>query len=276
MDLWREMGLDGQRALIVHHDDLGVTHAQTQAYLDLGYPTGSLMAPAAWCTALAAHPAADLGVHLTLNSEWTAPRLRPLTPAPTLCDAQGFLWRDLASLWQHADIGEVEAELRAQVEAIYRLGVDVTHLDTHMGSIMRPDIAAVYLRLAEEYRLPAMVPAVLEYHSLPEAFRAPLGEVLAGSTHPRVQMLSGYGRPPEEMRGWYLRVLRKAGPGVYHLIHHAALDTPEARALPDWQRRTADLEAFRDAQVRRAAGEYRLLTYREVREAYRALLPRGA
>ncbi len=270
MNLWQEMGLAGQRVLILHHDDLGVTHAQTQAYVDLGYPTGSLMAPAAWCPALAGQPATDLGVHLTLNSEWSAPRLRPITGAPSLTDPEGYLWRDLEGLWSHADPAEAEAELRAQVEAIYRLGVDITHLDTHMGAIMRPDIAAAYLRLGSEYHLPLMIPEVLEYHSLPEAFREPLRAVLDGAAQPRVRLLMGYGRPPEEMRAWYLQVLGRAEPGVYHLIHHSALDTPEARALPDWQRRAADLEALQDPEVRRAIGEFRLLTYGEVRDALRA------
>jgi len=272
MNLWRNMGLEGQRALIVHHDDLGITHAQTQAYVELGFPTGSLLAPAGWCPALVPHPGADLGVHLTLNSEWSAPRLRPLTGAPTLCDPQGYLWRDLESLWQHADAAEAEAELRAQVDAVYRLGVDVTHLDTHMGAIMRPDIAAAYLRLATDYSLPIMLPEVLEYHSLPGAFREPLRRLLEGTPLPRVHLVTGYGGPPQEMRAWYLDTLRRAGPGVYHLIHHSALDTPEARALPDWDRRLADLSALQDAEVRRAIGEFRLLTYREVRDALRAAL----
>jgi len=87
-----------------------------------------------------------------------------------------------------------------------------------------------------------------------------------------VHLVTGYGGPPQEMRAWYLDTLRRAGPGVYHLIHHSALDTPEARALPDWDRRLADLSALQDAEVRRAIGEFRLLTYREVRDALRAAL----
>ncbi|NLD74523.1 MAG: ChbG/HpnK family deacetylase [Chloroflexi bacterium] len=275
MDLWQEMGLEGRRALIVHHDDLGITHAQTQAYLDLGYPTGSLLASSTWAPALAGHEGGDLGVHLTLTSEWNAPRIRPLTGGASLRDAHGFFWRTLEEVWRHAETAEVEAELRAQVEAIYALGIDVTHIDTHMGAVMRPDVAEVYVRLAAEYLLPIMLPARLEYHSLPEAFREPLRRLLDASPLPRVGMLMGYDGPAETMRDWYVETLRGLGPGVYHLIHHAALPTPEGRMLPDWERRAADVDALQDPEVRGLIGECVPLTYREVRDALRAHLRKG-
>lgn len=80
-----------------------------------------------------------------------------------------------------------------------------------------------------------MLPEVLEYHSLPDAFREPLRGLLEGTPLPRVHLVTGYGGPPQEMRALvHLDTLRRAGPGVYHLIHHSALDTPEARTLPDW------------------------------------------
>ncbi len=276
MDLWREMGLDGQRALIVHHDDLGVTHAQTQAYLDLGYPTGSLMAPAAWCTALAALPAADLGVHLTLNSEWAAPRLRPLTAAPTLCDAQGFLWRDLASLWLHAEIGEVEAELaprsrRSTASASTSPIWTPTWAPSCGQTSPRSTCAWPRSTACRPWCRPCSSTTPCPRRSAPRWVRCwPARPSPGGADAFRLRA------PARGDAGLVPARPAQGRAGVYHLIHHAALDTPEARALPDWQRRTADLEAFRDAQVRRAAGEYRLLTYREVREAYRAPLPRGA
>jgi hypothetical protein len=273
MDLWREMGLEGRRALIVHHDDLGITHAQNQAYLDLGLPTGSVFAASAWAPALAGLSGGDIGAHLTLTSEWRAPRLRPLTAGPSLRDPAGYLWPTLEEVWQHADVAEVEAEFRAQVDAVYALGIDVTHIDTHMGAVMRPDIAEVYVRLAEEYRLPLMLPARLEYHALPEAFREPLQRALGATRLPRVDVLMGYGHPPEAMRDWYAGALRNLGPGVYHLIHHAALDTPEGRMLPDWDRRAADADALRDGEVRALIAEFTPLTYREIRDALRAHWP---
>lgn len=74
MDLLERLGLSGKRVLLLHHDDLGLTHAQNGAYQALGFPTGSVMVPGAWASGVKGE---DLGVHLVLTSEWTAPRMRP-------------------------------------------------------------------------------------------------------------------------------------------------------------------------------------------------------
>ena len=81
------------RVLILHYDDLGLTHAQNGAYRALGLPTGSVMVPGAWAGGLRGR---DLGVHLTLTSEWSALKMRPLTEGESLRDEAGFFpppWR---------------------------------------------------------------------------------------------------------------------------------------------------------------------------------------
>lgn len=269
MDLWNLMGLDGRRAIIVHHDDLGITEAQARAYRALGFPTASVMLPAAWAPLIRE---GDLGVHLTLTSEWQSPRLRPLTAGPSLRDPEGYFWPTLAAAWQHIDADDAAAEMRAQIEAAQLLRMDISHLDTHMGAVLRPDIAMAYHLLALEHRLPALLPHDEEYDRLPAPFREGLAELLSASPLPKVRMIDGYHVPPADRRDWYLDTLSKLGPGVYHLIHHAAEPTPEGQALPDWQGRQADLEALLDPEVRRVLGEYTLLTYREIRDAMRRYL----
>jgi len=269
MNLWDRMGLAGKRVLILHHDDLGLTHAANEAYRCLGYPSGSILAAGSWAPELAGTPGADFGVHLTLNSEWSAPRLRPLTGGASLRDAQGYLWPTLEEVWAHVTTDDAEAELRAQIEAVRLLGIDITHIDTHMGSIMRPDLAQIYLRLAMEYRLPAMLPDSLDDPRLPGEWIPQLREVIDASPLPRVRLVSANGVPTQELAGWYVQTLRDLGPGVYHLYHHAARPTPEGLALPDGDRRRVDVMTWQDAAVRDLIGEYRLLTYREVRDALR-------
>jgi predicted glycoside hydrolase/deacetylase ChbG (UPF0249 family) len=154
MSVLERLGLDGKRVLIIHHDDLGLMRAQNQAYRDLSrYPTGSIMMPSAWAAEWIDHTGGDLGVHLTLTSEWAAPRWRPLTGGASLRDTHGYLWADLEKAWQQMDAVEVEAEMRAQIDAALAHGIDVTHIYTHMGAILRPDLAQIYHRLALEYRL---------------------------------------------------------------------------------------------------------------------------
>lgn len=267
--VWKAMGLEGKRVLILHHDDLGLLHAQNAAYFELGYPTGSVMVPCAWAVALVRHSAGDFGVHLTLTSEWEAPRFRPLTSGASLCDSRGFFWKTVEEAWLHLKAEEVEQELRAQIRAAQAMGLDVTHLDTHMGTVLRPDLAQVYLKLAQEFGLPAFIPESLEALHLPALVRQPLEDLLGRTSLPKVRWLDGYPVPPAQRRAWYIDTLSKAGPGVYHLIHHAAVPTPEAQMLPDWELRRADYEALRDTEVRRVIGEFVLLTYRQVREELR-------
>jgi hypothetical protein len=269
VDLWNAMGLEGRRAIIVHHDDLGITEAQARAYRALHFPTASVMLPAPWAPLIRE---GDLGVHLTLTSEWESPRLRPLSPGPSLRDPEGYFWPTLASAWEHIDVGEAAAEMRAQVAAALALRLDITHLDTHMGAVLRPDIARAYHQLALEHRLPAMLPHEQDHDRLPAPFRDGLVELISASPLPKVKLVDGYTVAAADRRAWYLDTLSKLPPGVYHLIHHAAEPTPEGRALPDWQGRQADLEALLDPEVRGVLGEFTLLTYREIRDAMRRYL----
>lgn len=269
MELWRQMGLEGKRAIIIHQDDLGITHAQGLAYRRLGLPTASVMLPGPWSPWIRQ---GDLGVHITLTSEWPNLRLRPLTGGPSLRDGEGFFPPTVVAAWQQMALPEAAAEMRAQVEAALALGIDVTHLDTHMGAVVRPDIARAYHQLALEYRLPALFPDESSYDRLPEPFRADLIALCEASPLPKMKIIDGYGVPPAQRTAWYVDVLSQAGPGVYHLIHHAAADTDEGRALADWEGRQADLDALLDPSVRCALGEFVPLTYRAVRDALRRYL----
>jgi hypothetical protein len=266
VDLWQQMGLEGKRAIVIHQDDLGVTEAQGRAYRQLGFPTASVMLPGAWAPWIRE---GDLGVHITLTSEWQAPRLRPLTAGESLRDPSGYFPATLAEAWMQMRLPEVVAEMRAQIDAAYQLGIDVTHIDTHMGGVVRPDIAHEYHRLALEYRLPALFPDRKSYDRLPATFQEELIALCEASPLPKVQLVDGYYVNPTERRDWYLDTLSRLGPGVYHLIHHAAAPTEEGQALLDWEGRKADLDALMDPEVRRVLGEFILLTYREVRDAMR-------
>ena len=269
--IWEFLGLSGKKGLILHHDDLGLLQAQNAAYEALGFPTGSVMVPASWASQLAQHAWADLGVHLTLTSEWRAPRLRPLTSGSSLRDSSGHFWPSVEEAWLHIRTEEAEAELRAQIHAALAMGIDVTHVDTHMGAVLRPDIAEIYLKLALEFRLPAFIPESLEAVHLPAPLRRPIENLLDRAPLPKVRWLDSYPVPPAQKREWFIETLCQAGPGVYHLIHHAAVPTPEAQTLPDWEKRKSDYEALQDPEVRRVIGEFVLLTYRQVREALRRI-----
>ena len=155
------------RQLVVHHDDIAANHATNLAFVELfdgGFcSSGSVMVPCPWFPEIAAiarqRPDLDLGVHLTLTAEFGPYRWRPLTGVSNngLTDADGFMWRDVTSA-RRADPVAVEAEMRAQIDTALAAGIDVTHLDAHMGTIMMPEYIDIYLELGADYRLPVVLP----------------------------------------------------------------------------------------------------------------------
>jgi predicted glycoside hydrolase/deacetylase ChbG (UPF0249 family) len=69
-------------------------------------------------------------------------------------DEQGFLPRTSIETVQRARPEGVEVELRAQVEAALDAGIDVTHLDSHMGTVFFPPFLESYKKLAAEFQVP--------------------------------------------------------------------------------------------------------------------------
>jgi len=162
--LAERLGFDPtDRVAIVHADDIGMCHAANEGAFEAlanGPATcGSIMVPCPWFREAAdharAHPELDLGVHLTLNCEWDHYRWGPLagrSAVPSLLDDQGFLPRTTLEVAQRARPEEVAIELRAQVERALEAGVDVTHLDSHMGTCFFPQFVEVYGGLAREFK----------------------------------------------------------------------------------------------------------------------------
>jgi hypothetical protein len=156
------------RAVIFHADDVGMTHGANIAFLELAQhglvSCGSVMTPCPWFPEIAMLARTrlhlDLGVHLTLTSEWDRYRWGPISthdPASGLIDDEGYFWRRPEQVQAHLRIDAVEAEFRAQIERALAAGIDVTHLDTHMGVAVLPELVELYVRLGLEYRLPILM-----------------------------------------------------------------------------------------------------------------------
>ena len=155
-----------KRTLVIHHDDLGGSHGANMAFVELSdagiVTAGSVMVPCPWFPEIAAiardRPELSVGVHLTLTAEFPPFRWRPLTGvAPNgLTDADGFFWRSVAEA-RAADPAAVEAELRAQILTALDAGIDITHLDSHMGTVWQPEFVDIYARLGQEFRVPIVL-----------------------------------------------------------------------------------------------------------------------
>src|SRR6476646_1268861 len=158
------------KLLILHGDDLGVAHSVDAASLDAldrgAITSASIMMPAPWVTEVAAyaraHPDADLGLHLTLTSEWETYRwgsVESSDKVPSLLDSAGTFPNDEAIVAAKAKAPDVEREIRAQVVRAYALGIHPTHLDSHMGSLFTtPELMGIYAKVAREYHLPFLAP----------------------------------------------------------------------------------------------------------------------
>lgn len=229
------------RLVIVNCDDLGLSHSTNVGVYDAmrrGIATSaSLMVPCPWSRQAAFdYRGEDVGVHLTLNSEWERYRWGPVTRAPSLLDGDGGFPRTIEDLWEHADLDEVRRECRAQIERAILWGFDVTHLDSHMGALqLRPEFFDAYLDLAVEFALPLrMAPSAAE-RLVGFPFRLLAAE--EGVIFPdHFVYVNGVGS-----RRAVERVLFELRPGVTEIYVHPATDSAELRAVTaDWPARVDD------------------------------------
>jgi chitin disaccharide deacetylase len=229
------------RLLIINCDDLGVCHAANVAVyesLRSGLATSAtLMVPCPWArAAAAAYLGEDVGVHLTLNAEYDLYRWGPITQAPSLLDGDGGFPRTIADVWDHADLDEVRRECRAQIERAILWGFDVSHLDSHMGTLqLKAEFFDIYLELAVDFGLPLRLSGPSTEPLIGFPFRRLAAE--EGVVFPdHFVYVSGVGS-----RRTIERTVFDLRPGVTELYVHPAADTPELRALaPDWANRVDD------------------------------------
>ena len=167
MSLLAELGYaPDQRVVVVHVDDLGMSHAANAGglrALDATATCGSIMVPCPGFEEMARiareRPELDLGVHLTLNCEYEGHRWGPVRgDVPSLRAPDGGMWRTTAETVANAQPEDVDRELRAQIYRALEAGIDVTHIDSHMGTVFDLKFVDIYFRLAHEFKLPAFIP----------------------------------------------------------------------------------------------------------------------
>ena len=267
------------KLLIVHADDLGMSHsvnAATIKALETGLVnSGSIMVPCPWLSEIAtyarANPQADLGLHLTLTSEWTQFRWGPVTSkdrVASLLDKDGYFRLTESEAAKFADPKEVELEIRAQIEKAKALGIVPTHLDSHMGTLYQSkELFDVFLRVAREYKLPVRV--AKDWASRAEYLTSALGpnDVYIDRT-----LDINQGVPAQDWAKFYSDALRKLEPGVTEVIIHLAYDDREMQGAtfdhPNWGAawRQRDLEFFTSDAFRKLLEEnkIKLITWREI------------
>lgn len=212
------MEVSQAQRLIVRMDDLGVTHATNLAIMQC-YEEGigrsaEVMTVCPWfpeaAQMLKEYPGLDVGVHITLCSEWVGYKWRPLTDCPSLCDEDGYLTG--VTFNPNAAIEDVEKEMRAQIELALKYIDNVTHITDHCMWTMRPELKELAIKVAEEYGLRYQgqgdYDAEIGIESLPMGFGG-------GERAPRL-----------------LEALKKMEKGkTYWTIEHPSLDNEEMKGI---------------------------------------------
>jgi predicted glycoside hydrolase/deacetylase ChbG (UPF0249 family) len=160
----------GIKVIILHVDDLGMSYSSNKGALlainDGLANSGSIMMPCPWVPGIVnymkKHPGYDFGLHLTFTSEWDDYRWGPVAGVncvPTLADEQGKLWDNVALVLKNTSNEDFETEMRAQIDLAIRMGINPTHLDSHMGTIFaKPEFIKIYVKLGIEYGIPILFP----------------------------------------------------------------------------------------------------------------------
>ncbi|HEY2841962.1 MAG TPA: polysaccharide deacetylase family protein [Pirellulales bacterium] len=266
----------GKKVLILHADDIGMCYeanmaakamltTKTQIPGVMQIQSAALMVPCPWYNEMAnwykENPSYDLGLHIALTSEWKWYRWGPVADRAKvagLIDNDGYLHRTVQAVAFSAKPAEVEAEIRAQIERAISKGTRPSHIDTHMGTVYsRPDFTTVYLKLAEEYRIPAMaveptpkVMAKFKSQGYPVSEKG--SQILRDYKLPKLDDFWGApeGKTYEEKKANFIALVRSLDPGITEIIFHPSVETECLKAITgSWQQRAWEMQMFGDPEM---------------------------
>jgi len=257
--------------VIIHTDDIGMCQANVDAFSDLWeagiISSGAIMYPCSWSNAAIdlcqKNPKIDMGVHLTLTSEWKFYRWGPISTRDRrsgLMDEEGYFPHTSAEVQKNGKPAAVKLELKAQLDRALQAGLKPTHIDTHMGSVAVAKFMNSYIELAKKNKLPPMIfrmdEAEWRANGL-DPFTAKLAAGLITRLEAQNVPLLDHlvGMPLEWVEGYReltKKTLSELEPGITHFIIHPTKDSPELRAIaPDWRARVANYEDFMSDEIRK-------------------------
>jgi len=260
----------GRKVLILHADDAGMCREANEAIqflLEHDYiQSTAVMAPCPYADAMlawaVAHPGKDVGMHLTLTSEWETWRWGPVSDpdsVPGLIDKEGKLWHEVPGVVLHASADEVEREIRAQIDKAIALGHRPTHIDTHMGTLYaRAEYAKRFLQVAVDYNIPANAidmsdPEVVKHfrkagYPITKKMvrymnRYPLPKLDFFASAPK-------GNTYEEKKQNFMNLVRSLKPGLTEIIFHPAVESDTLKEIThSWQQRVWEYQMFSDPEM---------------------------
>lgn len=282
-NLAQKLGYDANaKLLIVHADDMGLSHSTNSAVIEAfqngGISSGSIMVPCPWFPEIAEfainNPKFDIGLHITLTSEWDKYFFGGILPAstiPNLLNAKGYFYPSVEEFAKHANAAEVEKEIRAQIDRALAFGIKPSHLDNHMGTILTsPEYYQVLLKLGREYRLPVLIPADMIAAVSPQL----LDMLSKGNVVVDHLFMLNQASPAQQWGVPYLKFIENMPSGLSEIIVHLARDNDETRAImvnhPDFgaEWRQHDLDFVLSNEFKKALKDHniQLVTWRQIGE----------
>ncbi len=279
--------------LVIHADDVGMCHGANRAFIELSrrgtITSGSVMVPCPWFPEIAEAAASDadldLGVHLTLNAEKAHYKWRPVSdppPSAGLVDSDGYMFRRVADVRASAHPDAVEIEWRAQIDKALAAGIDVTHLDAHMGAALGPEWCDRYIALGVEYDVPVLITRTLDRYGpnnhladvTEAAFATFVDQAIAANMPIFDRVLETDFSRQRGAPTSYEEMLSDLDPLVYCAYHPNAPGPGEIEVIePDtWHVRTDEYELFGTAGWAAWLDDqpFTLTTMGELRDEFRA------
>lgn len=260
----------GKKVIILHADDAGMceeANVSTKYYLENDYiQSAAVMVP---CPAAddfikwaLLNPKEDVGVHLTLTSEWKEyrwPTILATAKVPGLIDPEGKMWHEVPQVVMNASAEEVEKEIRAQIDYVIAMGLQPSHIDTHMGTLYgHPSFIQAFFKVAMEYGIPANAIELSDPEVVKE-FREkgyPINEdviKLAGNyTLPKVDNFTSApnAKTYEEKVSAFQQLVKSLNPGITEIIFHPSIATENMKSITgSWQQRQWEADMFADKNM---------------------------
>ena len=241
---------EGSKVLMIHADDAGLSHASNQAIFENAaagtVTSASIMMPCSWVPEfvlyLKKNPDFCAGIHLTYTAEWDNYRWSPVAgrdAVPGLVDEMGFMHDNVPLVVQHSNAEEVEKELRAQIALAEKMGIDISHMDSHMGTLFAtPEYFEAYVKVGIEKQIPLLMVGGHGTHLNREnpgrsEQLKPVADKLWASGLPVLDDLStaSYSWKTLDKREELSALIRDLEPGVTWINVHPTLPNEEGKSI---------------------------------------------
>ncbi len=257
--------------LIVNGDDFGVTEiftdATIEAFLKGGISSTSVIANGhdieRAIKLLKEHPEFPVGVHLTLTGDW-----KPLTQGASLRNSSGLMWDTTEEAARNVIPAEALEEWEAQIKKIIDAGIDITHLDSHMGCYFQSaELFVTAYNLAKKYRVPLISPF---YNQVP--LKEKIFFLLTSYTG--IYRIENKDETLENRAEAYWKMFSKFKPGIYYLFTHQGFEPSDKKITGDLDLRINEFKFWTGDDTKRMIKEkgYEVISCVPLREEFQKAL----